>query len=134
MRLRFEHSIFIEDKVGSTILRLVPAIRRFEAEAEPQLQIWSQPKRVLYETSAFERAPSKLCRRWNNRKRRNRALQKCGDAPKGGLSILVRREIAVRLKPLNPDTRFQLIFTVRDVHVVIPRKEIARCSQIASRI
>src|SRR5262249_8854464 len=40
VRLRLKHSILVEDEIRSSVLRLVPAIRRFNAEAKPQFKIW----------------------------------------------------------------------------------------------
>src|SRR5580704_10176766 len=85
MRLRFQHAILIENEIRSPALCLVPAVRRFEAESEPQFKIRPQPQRILRKPCPFERAPSEFGRGGNDRERGNSTLQKCAQAPERSL-------------------------------------------------
>src|ERR1700731_1047377 len=78
---------------------------------------------------AQSRAPAKFGRIWHHGEGFHRALQERCEARKGGLSELVLCEIVVRLQPLYPTTRFNLVPASRGIDVVVEGEKIA-CGRV----
>lgn len=132
-RICLQHAIH-KGVVRCAPARLIPAIARLGPEPRAQLQTRPHFPGVFHERRALQRPPSQLCRRRHHRERRHRPLQKRLQCAERGLPILILRQQIVRLDPLHPPARFQLMISSRVVTLVVTREQVPRRHIVAADV
>ena len=132
-RICLQHAIH-KGVVRCAPARLIPAIGRLGPEPRAQLQPWPHLPGVFHERRTLQRPPSQLCRRRHHRERRHRPLQKRLQRTERCLPILILRQQIVRLDPLHPPARFQLMISPRVVNVVVTREQVPRRHIVAADV
>src|ERR1017187_5153268 len=120
--------------VGGATLRLVPTGCRLNPEAGSHFKTRRRLPGIFYKAGTKERTPAEFSWRGNDRVFGHSPLLKGCQRGERGLPKLVLRQEVVRLQPLEPGARFDLMLSVRPVDVIVYGVKIARGGVVAAGV
>src|ERR1700687_2283048 len=115
-------------------MRFVPSIGGFAAEANAQLPGGRDFDHVFGIESAFDRTPRQRRVTRSVGVRAYVALQECLQVAEGNLAVLILNEVVVGLQLLQPPTKAEQMPATRESDLIRFGIQIARGTEIASRV